>query len=118
MERMTNKFSRLINPRSIAVFGGAQAEELIRQCDKLGYTGEIYPVNPSKTEIAGRKVYRSVADLPKSPDAAYVGVNRNLTIDIIRDLALRGSGGAVCYATGFTESGEEGSLLKRQLLEA
>jgi acetyl-CoA synthetase len=118
MERMTNKFSRLINPRSIAVFGGAQAEELIRQCDKLGYTGEIYPVHPSKTEIAGRKVYRSVADLPKSPDAAYVGVNRNLTIDIIRDLALRGSGGAVCYATGFTESGEEGSLLQRQLLEA
>lgn len=115
---MTNKFSRLINPRSIAVFGGAQAEELIRQCDKLGYSGEIYPVHPTKTEISGRKVYRSVADLPTSPDAAYVGVNRNLTIDIIRDLALRDSGGAVCYATGFTESGEEGALLQKQLLDA
>jgi acetyl-CoA synthetase len=112
------KFERLINPRTIAVFGGAQVLELIRQCDLLGYDGEIFPVHPSKIEIAGRKVYRSVADLPKSPDAAYVGVNRNLTIDIIRDLALRDSGGAVCYATGFTESGEEGDLLQRQLLEA
>jgi acyl-CoA synthetase (NDP forming) len=115
---MTNKFNRLINPRSIAVFGGAQAEELIRQCDKLGFTGELYPVHPTKNEIAGRKVYRSVADLPTSPDAAYVGVNRNLTIDIIRDLALRDSGGAVCYATGFTESGDEGALLQKQLLDA
>ena len=79
---------RFLNPRSIAVFGGAQAEELIRQCDLLGFTGEIFPVHPKKTEIAGRKVYRSVADLPTSPDASYIGVNRNLTIDIIRDLAL------------------------------
>jgi acetyl-CoA synthetase len=109
---------RLLNPRSIAVFGGAQALELIRQCDLLGYTGEIFPVHPSKTEIAGRKVYRSVMDLPKSPDAAYVGVNRNLTIDIVRDLAARDTGGAICYATGFIEAGEEGSELQRQLLEA
>jgi acetyl-CoA synthetase len=111
-------FDRLINPRSIAVFGGAQAIELIRQCDILGYDGEIFPVHPSKAEIMGRKVYRSVADLPMSPDAAYVGVNRQLTIDIIRDLAGRSAGGAICYATGFTEAGEEGSKLQRQLLEA
>lgn len=111
-------FERLINPHSIAVFGGAQAEELIRQCDLLGYTGDIFPVHPTKKEILGRKVYRSVADLPTSPDAAYVGVNRNLTIDIIRNLAARDSGGAVCYATGFTEAGTEGSELQRQLLEA
>lgn len=109
---------RLLNPRSIAVFGGAHAEELIRQCDRLGYTGEIYPVHPKKTEISGRKVYRSVMDLPTSPDAAYIGVNRNLTIDIIRDLALRDSGGAVCFATGFNEAGAEGAELQRQLLEA
>lgn len=115
---MAVSFDRLINPRSIAVFGGAQAIELIRQCDLLSYTGEIYPVHPSKIEIMGRKVYRSVADLPKSPDAAYIGVNRNLTIDIVRELAVRDSGGAICYATGFTESGEEGSELQRQLLEA
>ena len=34
-------------------------------------------------------------ELPGSPDAAYVGVNRHLTIDIVRDLAARGAGGAV-----------------------
>ena len=109
---------RLLNPNSIAVFGGAQAQEVIRQSDRMGYKGEIWPVHPNKTEILGRTVYRSVEDLPGSPDAAYVGVNRNLTIDIVRDLAARDTGGAICYATGFTEAGEEGSELQKRLLEA
>lgn len=111
-------FERLLKPRSIAVFGGAQAQEVIRQSDRMGYEGEIWPVHPKKTEILGRRVYRSVADLPGSPDAAYVGVNRYLTINIVRDLAERGAGGAVCYATGFIEAGEEGSELQEQLLQA
>jgi acetyl-CoA synthetase len=109
---------RLLNPRSIAVFGGAQAQEVIRQSDLMGYTGEIWPVHPKKTEILGRKVFGSVNDLPNSPDAAYIGVNRHLTIDIVRDLAARDCGGAVCYATGFVEAGEEGMELQKQLLEA
>jgi acetyl-CoA synthetase len=111
-------FERLLKPRTIAVFGGAQAQEVIRQSDRMGYNGEIWPVHPKKTEILGRTVYRSVEDLPGSPDAAYVGVNRKLTIDIVRDLAGRDAGGAVCYATGFVEAGQEGFELQKQLLEA
>jgi acetyl-CoA synthetase len=111
-------FERLLNPRTIAAFGGANAQEVIRQSDLMGYKGEIWPVHPKKTEILGRKVYRSVEDLPGTPDAAYLGVNRHLTIDIVRDLVARGAGGAICYATGFIEAGEEGSELQIQLLEA
>jgi len=111
-------FERLLKPRSIAVFGGAQAREVIRQSDRMGYKGEIWPVHPRKTEILGRTVYRSVDDLPGSPDAAYVGVNRHITIDIVRALAERDAGGAICYATGFTEVGREGSELEERLLKA
>ena len=109
---------RLLKPSSIAVFGGAHAEELIRQNDRMAYDGDIWPVHPKKTEVLGLKVYRCVEDLPGSPDAAYVGVNRHLTIDIVRDLAARGAGGAICYASGFAEAGEEGSKLAQQLLDA
>jgi acyl-CoA synthetase (NDP forming) len=111
-------FERILKPRSIAAFGGANAQEVIRQSDLMGYKGEIWPVHPKKTEILGRPVYRSVAELPGSPDAAYVGVNRHITIDIIRDLAARDAGGAICYASGFIEAGEEGSELQALLLEA
>jgi acyl-CoA synthetase (NDP forming) len=111
-------FERLLNPRSIAVFGGAQAQEVIRQSDRMGFRGEIWPVHPKKTEILGRTVFRSVEDLPGSPDAAYVGVNRHITIDIVRDLAARDAGGAICYASGYIEAGEEGSELQDRLLDA
>jgi hypothetical protein len=33
---------RLLKPRSIAVFGGFQAEEVIRQSDRMGYKGEMW----------------------------------------------------------------------------
>ena len=104
-------FARFLKPRSIAGFGGFAAEELIRQCDLMGYLGDLWPVHPKKEEILGRKVFRSVGDLPGSPDAAYVAVNRNLTIDIVRDLAAREAGGAICFATGFTEAGDVASAL-------
>ena len=112
------RFERLLAPRSIAIFGGAQAQEAIRQCDLMGYDGEIWPVHPKADEVQGRRVYRSVAELPGVPDASYVGVNRNLTIDIMRELSARDAGGAICYATGFAEAGEEGSELTQQLLDA
>jgi acetyl-CoA synthetase len=112
------QFERLLNPRTIAAFGGANAAEVIRQSELMGFQGEIWPVHPKKSEILGRRVYRSVEELPRSPDAAYLGVNRYLTIDIIRELVARDAGGAICYATGFVEVGDEGAELQKQLLEA
>jgi acyl-CoA synthetase (NDP forming) len=111
-------YKRLLQPSSIAVYGGSAAQELVRQCDLMGYKGDIWPVHPSKTEIRGRKVYRSTEELPAVPDAAYIAVNRHASIDIVRELATRGTGGVVCYATGFIESGEAGAELQTQLLEA
>ncbi|MEW9614722.1 acetate--CoA ligase family protein [Shinella sp. S4-D37] len=112
---------RLIRPKSIAVFGGKEARRVTYQCDKMGFAGEIWPVHPREDEILGRKCYRSVADLPGAPDASFVGVNRELTIEIIRDLSARGAGGAVCYASGFREAiGElaDGDDLQKALVAA
>lgn len=99
--------NRLIRPKSIAVYGGKEARRVIEQCDKMGFAGEIWPVHPKLDEIFGRKCYRSTAELPSPPDASFVGVNRALTIDIIRELSAIGAGGAVCYASGFREAVSE-----------
>ena len=98
--------SRLLNPRSIAVIGGAPAARVVEQCQKLGYTGKIWPVHPSKKEMHGVPCYASLSDLPGVPDAAFVAVNRHLTLDAISQLSAMGAGGAVCYASGFAESGD------------
>ncbi len=109
---------RLIRPKSIATFGGGWAEEVARQLRKIGYAGPVYPVHPKKDEVAGFRAYRTVAELPQAPDASFVGVNRELTIEVMRDLAARGAGGAVCFAAGFKEAGDKGQALHDQLLAA
>lgn len=118
---MTRSLTRLIRPRSIAVFGGKEARRVIEQCDKMGFRGDIWPVHPREDEILGRRCYRSVAELPGAPDASFVGVNRQLTIEIIRDLSARGAGGAICYASGFREAVSEladGNDLQEALVAA
>lgn len=98
--------SRLLNPRSIAVIGGSPAARVVEQCQKLGYTGKIWPVHPTKKEMHGVPCFPSLADLPGVPDAAFVAVNRHLTLDAISQLSAMAAGGAVCYASGFAESGD------------
>lgn len=116
-----NSLNRLIRPKSITVVGGKEAGRVVEQCKKMGYQGDIWPIHPTKDEVHGYKCYRSVADLPAAPDAAFVGVNRNLTIDIMRELRDKGAGGAICYASGFSEAVKElpdGHELQAKLVEA
>lgn len=113
--------ARLIRPQSIAVFGGKEAARVVEQCGKAGYRGQIWPVHPTRDTVHGHRCYRSVADLPGAPDAAFIGVNRTLTVEILRELSQRGAGGAICYASGFAEAVAElpdGPALQAELVAA
>ncbi len=107
---------RLLRPKSIAVFGAGWALNVIEQCKKMGFQGSIWPVHPTKTEIGGLPAYASIADLPHAPDATFIGVNRFATIDVVRTLSSVGAGGAICFASGWTEAGEP--ELQHQLIAA
>ncbi len=115
---MTARLKRLLSPRTLAVIGGHAAAEVVRQCQKIGYTGEIWPIHPKATEIAGLPTFRAIADLPAAPDAAFIGVNRHATIDLMLQLSHAGAGGAVAFASGFAESADGGPELQSRLLEA
>ncbi|MEY2740678.1 MAG: hypothetical protein RL283_780 [Actinomycetota bacterium] len=112
------RLARVLAPRSVALFGTAPVEAVIRQCRRLGYAGELWPVHPTRGDIAGVRCVRSVDDLPGVPDAAFVAVNRRATVEVVGALARRGAGGAVCYASGFAESGAEGAALQARLVDA
>jgi acyl-CoA synthetase (NDP forming) len=110
--------NRLLSPKTIAVIGGgAWCEAVIEQNRKIGFVGDIWPVHPTKSSVAGVKAFASVAALPSPPDAAFVGVNRQATIDIVAQLSGMGAGGAVCFASGFKET-DDGAVLSELLLEA
>jgi len=107
---------RLLAPRSIAVVGGAPAERVVRQCLKLGFDGPIWPVHPTRPSLAGVPCLPSLDALPGVPDAVFLGVNRHATVEAVAALRSIGAGGAVCYGSGFAESGQ--AELQSDLLEA
>lgn len=118
---MKQDLSRFLRPQSIAVIGGAWARNVIIQLQKASYQGDIWPVHPKQQEVLGIPCFASIQDLPGPLDAAFIGVNRELTIDAVADLAALGCGGAVCFASGFLESEADlagGAQLQQQLIDA
>ncbi len=112
------RLERMLRPKSIAAIGGNWAANVVEQCKLMGFAGEIWPVHPHKDEVHGIPAYRSIEELPGSPDAAFIGVNRELTIGAVQALRARGCGGAVCFASGWRESDRTGGELQAQLLDA
>ncbi len=110
------RMDRLLRPKTIAVLGAGWALNVIEQCRKMGFDGPVWPVHPTKADIGGMKAYASLADLPAAPDAVFIGVNRHATVGVVRQLAAMGAGGAICFASGWTEAGE--SALQADLVAA
>jgi len=115
---MTTPLTRFLSPRSIAFIGGSECAVAINRTRALGFTGKIWAVHPRRDELGGIACIRSVEEIDGKPDAAFVAVRREPTIDIVRHLNKIGCGGAVIYASGFSEAGDIGKELQRQLLEA
>ena len=118
---MTHDLSRLLRPRSIALFGGGWAVNVVAQLKKSGFDGDIWPVNPKRAEILGVPCLASIDDLPSAPDASFIGVNRDATIEVVEKLSAMGAGGATCFASGFLESEAEtagGADLQARLIAA
>ena len=117
-----SKLERMLHPRSIAVVGGGTwCENVIEQCQKMGFDGPVWPVHPKRTDILGVPCFASVDALPDSPDACFIGVNRFTTVDVVRALNAKGAQGVVCFASGFSEAAHEdaqGTDLQEQLLDA
>jgi len=114
---------RFFQARSIAVVGGAWAENAIKQLLKSNYKGDIWPVHPQRSDTQGLKTFKQLSDLPAVPDATFLGVNRLQTIEMVKQLSAIGAGGAICFASGFKEAqqqleADQQTDLQAELLEA
>lgn len=109
---------RLIAPRSIALIGASAWTDAVAAGNAtIGYRGVVWRVHPTRASSPERPFYRSVADLPGAPDAAFIAVPNHEAPSVAAALAERGAGGFVCFSSGFSELGTElGRELDRDLL--
>ena len=100
----------ILRPKSVAVVGasatpGKIGYTVVNNLIKDGYTGKIYPVNPTATEILGLKVYASVADIPEAVDAAVITVPAKLVAPVVEECGQKGIKSLIIITSGFSESG-------------
>ena len=82
---------------------------------KGGFEGAIYPINPTATEILGRRVYPSLSDIGAPVDLAVIVLPAPRVLPTLEACAAQGIGAAIVISAGFKEVGGEGLQLEAAL---
>ncbi|WP_213736882.1 acetate--CoA ligase family protein [Bradyrhizobium sp. dw_411] len=118
-----NEFSlSSLTPKSVAVIGGSDNHNKpggrpIYYMRKFGFKGNIFPVNPARTEVQGLRCFAGVDDLPEKPDAAIIAVESSMAVGAVAQCARRGIATAIVMTAGFAEMGEEGARTQRRMVD-
>ncbi len=108
-----------LNPKSITVFGanneyiGTMGAMQLRNVIFGGFPKEkIFPIHPKLNKIQGLKAYKSVLDLPQTPDLAFIILRPNIVPQVLEECGKKGVKKAIITSGGFREVGNE-SLYKK-----
>lgn len=109
-----------MKPRSVAVLGASErpspGQMIMESLGRIGFPGQIYPVNPKYETLFGHRCYSSIAELPAAVDALALCVNHTRVLEHLQAAAERGVRAAVIFDGGFAESGEEGGRRQDELV--
>ncbi len=113
---------RFFNPSSVAVIGASRdaakvGHSVLGNLKHNGYPGKLYPVNPNAKKILGLKTYPDLSSIRDAVDLAVIAVPARFVLDSVRECAGKGVRAAIVITAGFKETGEEGHILERQVLE-
>ena len=112
---------RLFYPRSIAFVGasarfGKWGHMLFTNVIAGGFPGSVYLVNDRGGRIAGRDVYRNVAEIPGTVDLAVVTIPASLVPGLIPEFQAKGIRNVLLISSGFGETGPDGKKLEQDLI--
>ena len=118
---MERSLEKVFNPRSIAVIGasevpGKASERRTRSLIEGGYKGDIYLINPKRSELFGRKAYPSITEVDKEVDLAMVVVAPRFLVQSVADSVKMGAKGIIIITAGLGETGEEGKRIEAEVL--
>ena len=99
----------MLNPKSFAIvgatprqqYGGRMLAAALRMQDRV----RVYAVNPKYDEILGTKSYKSITDLPETPDVVAVVVPYNHVLSTLKEAHAKGTRAAIVISAGFSERG-------------
>ena len=115
------QLTRLLHPASFAIIGastraGSFGKQVLANMNH--YAGRAYPVNARYQTIGEHTCYPNVRDLPEVPDCAVITAAREAVEEIVLDCARAGVGGAIIFASGYSETGKEDRIAQQERLAA
>ena len=110
----------LLHPTSVALYGASDdvskmGGRPVQFLKRSGFAGRIYPINPKRAEIQGLPAWPSLQGLPEVPDQVFVLTPTETVIPAVRECAALGVKVVTILASGFSESGSEGTQREEEL---
>ncbi len=113
---------KLLKPRTIAIvgasekagFGGDTTRNYLKFSRNLD---KLYLVNPGRDTIFGHRAYHSLSEIEGDVDMVILCTPQKTIIPLLEEAAGKNCGGAVVFASGYSEVGPEGKERQKELVE-
>ncbi|MFC1825394.1 acetate--CoA ligase family protein [Thermodesulfobacteriota bacterium] len=110
-----------MEPKSIAMIGvprntGRLSFNYLENLLEYGYSGKIFPVNPSAKEILGVKCYPTLKDIPYNIDLALIATPRDTVLGVVKECAEKRVKAVAIVTQGFSEFNKEGKALEEEMV--
>ena len=112
----------IANPRRIALVGASGQKSsvsftsrFLETNDDLGFTGDIFLINPGRAEIQGRKCWPSLAALPEPVDVVAINLPEEKVLPAVEEAIAHGAGALMIHSGGFLERGAAGAERQKRL---
>lgn len=117
--------NKIFNPKSIAVIGATSRKNSvgrglfknILEYQTFRKTAKIYPVNPNRKKVLGKKTFSSILNIKRTVDLAIIAVPAVIVPKIIKECCQKKVGGIIVISTGFSEAGNKGKILQDKILK-
>ena len=118
--RTADSLKPFFEPASVAVIGASRVPgkggyNIIENLLRLGYPGEIYPVNPRAKEILGLPVYHKLKDVSESPELALIVLPPDAVVKALEECIARGIKAVIIESAGFGEMDAVGARLQDKI---
>ncbi len=111
----------IIEPKSIVVVGGSNdtrkpGGKVLENIIRGNFDGDLFVVNPKEKLVQNVQAFPSCKELPPV-ELAIFAIPSGLIPDAMEQLAIRGTRAFIVLSAGFSEIGEEGKRLEKEIVD-
>lgn len=108
----------LLRPESIALIGASRrrnsvGNDMIRNLVPSGFTGPVFPINPSYKKLYGWTCYTAISELPQSVDLAVLSVPNRVLEQVVIECIEAGARALVIFASAEVDEAPDDRLRDR-----